>query len=176
MDIVVNGVHTLCTTHQELINAKTELAGANAELEKKAAAAADTPALLGDRVRTLCSELKKTLPTEVNTTYLWVSLCVHVAVYVMLPHTWQHQHMLLPRCCYALDISCTLQVRQKAIFWSSWTLWCMVSVKCAPHTKSLLRELLPQHAMPKQFLIVLRAQLSDLSLYLLRTQLRKRVP
>ena len=24
MDIVVNGVHTLCTTHQELINAKTE--------------------------------------------------------------------------------------------------------------------------------------------------------
>jgi hypothetical protein len=90
MDIVVNGVRTLCTTHQELIHAKTELAGANAELEKKAAAAADTTALLGDRVSTLYSELKKTLPTEVNTTYLWVSLCVH-----MLPHTCQHQHMLL---------------------------------------------------------------------------------
>jgi hypothetical protein len=74
------------------INANTELAGANAELEKKAVAAADTEALLGDRVRTLYSQLKKTLPTEVNTIYLWVSLCVHVAVCYAATHVRAPTH------------------------------------------------------------------------------------
>jgi len=74
MDSVVLGVSTLCTTHQELIIAKTELVYANAELGKKVAANDESLTLLGDKMRTVHSELQKTLPSKVRSVHLQVSL------------------------------------------------------------------------------------------------------
>ena len=67
MDIVVDGVNTLCSAHQELANVKTAL-------EKEVAAHVEKSTLLGDKVRTVQSELQKTLPSKVRPAHLQVSL------------------------------------------------------------------------------------------------------
>ena len=68
----------------ELAFAKTELAAAKAEFENKTAVNVETLTLLGDRMRTVYSELKQALPNKVSTLYAELSFCTHGAVHIML--------------------------------------------------------------------------------------------